>query len=140
MAGALNALTNQVTWLYSRSKDTSAMIDLIEVLFNQHRSSSLGGHPKTGHRRSLQNRPWGRGQDLTLLYRADGRRGKNFLIWRGAPVILFSPGRRIVATQGCDPSADPGAGMTGAASSRPSIEPFWRESGKSQGFGDRVPK
>ena len=40
MAGALNALTNQVTWLYSRSKDTSAMIDLIEILFNQHRSAS----------------------------------------------------------------------------------------------------
>jgi transposase len=40
LAGALNALTNQVTWLYSRSKDTSAMIDLIEILFNQHRSAS----------------------------------------------------------------------------------------------------
>jgi transposase len=40
MAGALNALTNQVTWLYSRSKDTSAMIELMEILFNQYRSST----------------------------------------------------------------------------------------------------
>ena len=40
MAGALNAVTNQVTWVYGRSKDTSAMIDLIEILFNQHRSAS----------------------------------------------------------------------------------------------------
>jgi transposase len=40
MAGALNALTNQVTWVYGRSKDTSAMIALMEILFNQHRSAS----------------------------------------------------------------------------------------------------
>ena len=40
MAGALNALTNQVTSLYGRSKDTSAMIELIEILFNQYRSAS----------------------------------------------------------------------------------------------------
>lgn len=40
MAGALNAITNQVTWVYGRSKDTSAMIELIEILFNQHRSAS----------------------------------------------------------------------------------------------------
>jgi transposase len=40
MAGALNAITNQVTWVYARSKDTSAMIDLIEILFNQHKSAS----------------------------------------------------------------------------------------------------
>jgi transposase len=40
MAGALNATTNQVTWVYRPSKDTSAMIDLIEVLFNQHARAS----------------------------------------------------------------------------------------------------
>ena len=39
----------------------------------------LGGHVKTGHRGSLQNRPTGRGQDLRLLYRVWGRRGKRFL-------------------------------------------------------------
>jgi transposase len=36
MAGALNAVTNQVTWVYGSSKDTTAMIDLIELLFNRH--------------------------------------------------------------------------------------------------------
>jgi hypothetical protein len=41
MAGALNAITNQVTWVYARSKDTSAMIELIEILFNQHRAASM---------------------------------------------------------------------------------------------------
>jgi len=36
MSGALNATTNQVSWIYSSAKDTQAMIDLIEILFNQH--------------------------------------------------------------------------------------------------------
>lgn len=34
--GALSATTNQITWFYGQSKDTSAMIDLIEILFNKH--------------------------------------------------------------------------------------------------------
>src|SRR5215469_1791881 len=36
MAGALSATTNQVTWIYGASKDSAAMIDFIEILFNQH--------------------------------------------------------------------------------------------------------
>ena len=40
MSGALNAVTNQVTWVYGPSKDTSAMIELVELLFNQHRSAT----------------------------------------------------------------------------------------------------
>jgi transposase len=36
MAGALSATTNQMTWIYGRSKDSSAMIDLIELLYNQY--------------------------------------------------------------------------------------------------------
>jgi transposase len=40
MAGALSATTNQVTWIYGSSKDSSAMIDLIEILFNQHPAAS----------------------------------------------------------------------------------------------------
>jgi transposase len=36
MAGALSATANQVTWLFSPAKDTQSMIDLIEILFNQH--------------------------------------------------------------------------------------------------------
>lgn len=35
MSGALSATTNQVTWVYGRAKDTTAMIDLMEVLYNQ---------------------------------------------------------------------------------------------------------
>src|ERR1017187_1744942 len=45
----------------------------------------LGGHPKSGHRGSLQNRPTDRSQDLTLLYRVGGRRGKKFLICVAVP-------------------------------------------------------
>ena len=36
LSGALSATTNQVTWIYGKSKDTFAMIDLIELLFNQY--------------------------------------------------------------------------------------------------------
>ena len=36
MAGALSATTNQVTWMFIKAKDSSAMVDLIEILFNQH--------------------------------------------------------------------------------------------------------
>lgn len=38
MAGALSATSNQVTWMYIEAKDSSAMIDLIEILFNQYHS------------------------------------------------------------------------------------------------------
>jgi hypothetical protein len=38
--GALSATTNQVTWFYGRSKDTQAMIDMAEILFNQHHDKS----------------------------------------------------------------------------------------------------
>jgi len=40
MSGALSATTNQVTWIYGRAKDTAAMIDLIELLYNQYFSAS----------------------------------------------------------------------------------------------------
>jgi transposase len=40
MAGALSATTNQMTWIYSRSKDSSAMIDLMELLYNQYVTAS----------------------------------------------------------------------------------------------------
>ena len=35
LCGALSATTNQVTWFYSRTKDSKGMIDLAEILFNQ---------------------------------------------------------------------------------------------------------
>lgn len=39
--GALSVIKNQVTWNYGKSKDTSAMIDLIEILFNQYHDKSI---------------------------------------------------------------------------------------------------
>ena len=36
LLGALSATTNQVTWAFGKSKDTSSIIDLIELLFNQY--------------------------------------------------------------------------------------------------------
>jgi len=36
LSGALNATTNQMTWCFGDSKDTNAMIDLMELLFNQY--------------------------------------------------------------------------------------------------------
>jgi transposase len=38
--GALSATTNQMTWFYGKSKDTEAMIDLAEILFNQYHAKS----------------------------------------------------------------------------------------------------
>lgn len=40
LLGALSATTNQMTWFYGKSKDTSAMIDLVEILFNQYHDRS----------------------------------------------------------------------------------------------------
>lgn len=40
LAGALSATTNQMTWCFVQSKDSRAMIDLIEILFNQHRDKT----------------------------------------------------------------------------------------------------
>lgn len=38
--GALSATTNQMTWLYGKSKNTTGMIDIIELLFNKHYDKS----------------------------------------------------------------------------------------------------
>ena len=40
MSGALSATTNQVTWIFGKAKDTTAMIDLIELLYNQYFSAA----------------------------------------------------------------------------------------------------
>ena len=40
LAAALSATTNQVTWIYEDSKDTVGMIDLAELLFNQHHDAT----------------------------------------------------------------------------------------------------
>jgi DDE superfamily endonuclease len=38
--GALSVTTNQVTWFYGKSKDSAGIIDLAEILFNQHYARS----------------------------------------------------------------------------------------------------
>ena len=38
--GAVSVTTNQMTWCYGKAKDTSSMIDLIEILFNQYHSTT----------------------------------------------------------------------------------------------------
>ena len=35
LSGALSATTNQIYWIYGKTKDTRAMIDLIEILYNR---------------------------------------------------------------------------------------------------------
>src|SRR5262249_60176506 len=38
--GALSATSNQVTWFYGKSKDSTGIIDLGEILFNQYHAKS----------------------------------------------------------------------------------------------------
>lgn len=40
LSAALSAKCNQITWIYGKSKDSFAMMELIEVLFNQHQDKS----------------------------------------------------------------------------------------------------
>ena len=40
LSAALSAKTNQVTWVYEKSKDSSSMINLIESFFNQYHNKS----------------------------------------------------------------------------------------------------
>jgi len=35
-SASLDATTNQLSWIYGMTKDTNSMVDLIEILFNQH--------------------------------------------------------------------------------------------------------
>jgi transposase len=38
--GALSATTNQVSWFYDKTKDSAGMIDMAEILYNQHHNKS----------------------------------------------------------------------------------------------------
>ena len=40
LVAALSATTNQMTWAFVKSKDTRSMIDLLEILYNQHQAHS----------------------------------------------------------------------------------------------------
>src|SRR6266851_9392054 len=98
----------------------------------------LGGHLKTGHGWTLQKRPTELSWDKSS-YTLSRAVGANFFRDPGRRVYTSDTWAEDTATQGCDRSADPGAGMAGRRRP-PLIHPFWRESEKSQGFGDSVPK
>src|SRR5664279_3753896 len=103
---------NQILRLFARSMNRVAL----------ERDLGLGGHLKTGHRRSPQNRPTGRGQDLTLLYRAGGRRGKKFLIGVADPLHSGYTGfawAEDSGNAGMRPERRPRCRNGGAAYSRP---------------------
>ena len=40
LVAALSATTNQMTWAFAKSKDTCAMMDLLEILYNQYQAHS----------------------------------------------------------------------------------------------------
>ena len=56
---------------------------------------TLGGHLKTGHTWTLQNRPTERNQNKSIYTLRRGRSGKHFFAKRSGGLILTSPGRRI---------------------------------------------
>ena len=130
-------------WYLSNPQANSDRKKASRTFFSRGLTFALGGHLKTGHRGSPQNRPTGRGQDMRLLYRVGGRRGKSFFCFEwpslGIPAILASPGRRIVATQGCDPSADPGAGMAGRRPAAPAASHSGVKAINPRGLGTESP-
>jgi len=67
-----------------------------------------------------------------------GLRGQVFL--GAVPFYTDLTWAEDMATQGCDQSADPAAGMAGRRKPPQRKWLFWRQSGKSQGFGDGAPK
>jgi hypothetical protein len=99
----------------------------------------LGGHLKTGHTWTLQNRPMEQNQNKSIYTVQEAIQANIFSRIGTARVYTDFTWVEDMATQGCDQSADSAAGMKGAAQAAPPVT-FWRESGKSQGFGDRVPK
>jgi hypothetical protein len=108
--------------------------------------AAVSGSPRP--RWTSQNRPYvdtskpanGAEPEQEYLYPAEGRSGKQFFgkrSWRAYTGLTWAEG---TAPQGCDRSADPAAGMArGGVSRSGSQAPFWQQSDKSQGFGDRVP-
>jgi hypothetical protein len=83
---------------------------------------TLGGHRKSGHRGSPQNRPMGRGQDMRLLYRVGGVRGKKFLNCTAEPCNPRYTGftwAEDSGNAGMRPGRRPRCRNGGAASSRP---------------------
>ena len=79
----------------------------------------LGGHLKTGHTWSLQNRPTKLSQDKSIYNPPTSRFGKHFSQSSLKRVYTGETWAEDTATQGCDRSADPGAGIRRAVASSP---------------------
>src|SRR5712691_7163278 len=75
-------------------------------------SAALGGHLKTGHGWTLQKRPTELSRDKSS-YTLSRAVGANFFRDPGRRVYTSDTWAEDTATQGCDQSADPGAGMAG---------------------------
>jgi hypothetical protein len=94
-----------------------------------------------------ENRPYvdtskpanGAEPEQEYLYPAVGHSGNCFFESDSGRVYTKLTWAEGTATQGCDRSDDPAAGMAGRRKP-PFLATFWRKGGKSQGFGDRVPK
>src|SRR5579863_9214346 len=75
--------------------------------------TDLGGHLKTGHAWTLQKRPTERNQDNSSYTLPERVRAIFFTIQRSRAVYTNKTWAEGTATQGCDRSADPAAGMAG---------------------------
>jgi hypothetical protein len=100
----------------------------------------LGGHLKTGHTWTLQNRPTERNQNKSIYTLREVVRATFFFTISPSRFILTSPGRRTRQRRDATGAPTQLPEWLGAALAAPEAEmPFWRESDKSQGFGDSVP-
>jgi hypothetical protein len=77
--------------------------------------SSLGGHLKTGHTWTLQNRPTKRNQNKSIYTLGLGVSANTFLEKRSLQAYTGLTWAEDTAPQGCDRSADSAAGMAGAS-------------------------
>ena len=103
-------------------------------------SEDLGGHLKTGHRWTLQNRPTEQSQNKSIYTLPEAAQANIFLKSDRDGVYTDFTWAEDTATQGCDRSADSAAGMArGGVATALRAGAILARSDKSQGFGDRVP-
>ena len=76
-------------------------------------AAPLGGHLKTGHRWTLQNRPTEQNQNKSIYTSLEGGCANSFWRHRPGEFILTVIWAEDTPTQGCDRSDDPAAGMAG---------------------------
>jgi hypothetical protein len=103
-------------------------------------SEDLGGHLKTGHRWTLQNRPTEQSQNKSIYTLPEAAQANIFLKSDRDGVYTDFTWAEDTATQGCDRSADSAAGMARSGASRSASQAaILARSDKSQGYGDGVP-